>query len=139
MILALLLEDSEKTFWFKKSKESRASEDRAKRQSFFDSVLSRQYDGRKYYAVGYDFENKGSAMSFEDAAKTAKEIRDKFDVNVLVCEIAIGNWGNQDKNNTSFVAMTSPMISAENIKKSGIRYEYGGNMSSGFNYSLGGL
>lgn len=139
MILALLLEDSEKTFWFKKAKESREANDRTKMGVFFDSVLSRQYDGRKYYAIGYDTEGKGSSMSLEDATNTAKKIREKFDVNVLVCEVALGNWGS-DYSTTSFIAMTSPMISAETIKKSGIRYEHGGNMSSGgFSYSLGGL
>jgi|LakMenE22Apr09ns_1017241.scaffolds.fasta_scaffold19877_1 hypothetical protein len=138
MILALLLEDSEKLFWLKKAKENREAKDRSKNEAFFDSILSRQYDGRKYYSIGYNTESRGSSMSLEDATNTAKKVREKFDINVLVCEIALGNWGSDDT--TSFIAMTSPLISAETIKKSGIRYEQGGNMSSGgFSYSLGGL
>jgi len=124
----------------KKELEAERGENKEKQNIFFDKALSAEINGEMHYSLGYLDKSRGSVMSLEKAIKTAQEVRGKLNIEPVVVEIVVGNWGQPIRldEHTNFTVMTHKQIPINVLEINKIRFNDGGTVKS-FNYQIGGL
>jgi hypothetical protein len=121
-----------------------------------DIQLKKEINGKTYYTIGYTAKNKGRNYGWRQATEIFNKLR-KIGVDAMICQYIPLFSPNvpQSVEDFSFSVLTSPMLSYNSYKellggdsesigeqgdpKNNYYYEDGGNTSSGYSYSIGGL